>query len=89
MGVSINPLLPAWYDIAWTTISILLIVLVIVALVSIVQTAKRLTATQALIWTLLTIFVPVVGPIAWLSVGRRSGLAPAQPRADLKSSSTE
>ncbi|WP_304529285.1 PLD nuclease N-terminal domain-containing protein [Cryobacterium sp. Y50] len=42
-----------------------------------------------MIWTLLTIFVPVVGPIAWLSVGRRSGRAPTQPRADLKSSSTE
>ena len=83
MGDSINPLLPAGYDIAWTIISILLIALVIVALVSIARTAKRLTSTQALIWTLVTIFVPVVGPIAWLSIGRRSGLAPAQPRADL------
>jgi uncharacterized membrane protein YhaH (DUF805 family) len=83
MGDSINPLLPAGYDIAWTIISILLIALVIVALVSIARTAKRLTSAQALIWTLVTIFVPVVGPIAWLSIGRRSGLAPAQPRADL------
>ena len=74
MGDSINPLLPAGYDIAWTAISILLIALVIVALVSIARTAKRLTSTHALIWTLVTIFVPVVGPIAWLSIGRRSGL---------------
>ena len=82
MGDSINPLLPAGYDIAWAAIVMLLVALVVVALVSIAQTAKRLTSTQALVWTLLAMFVPVVGPIAWLSIGRRSGLAPAQPRAD-------
>jgi uncharacterized membrane protein YhaH (DUF805 family) len=82
MGDAANPLLPAGYDIAWTTISVLPIALVLVALVSIARSAKRLTSTQALIWTLVAIFVPVVGPIAWLSIGRRSGLAPAQPSAD-------
>ena len=82
MDDRINPLLPTGYDITWTAVSILLVALVLVALVSIAQTAKRLTSTQALIWTLVTIFVPVVGPIAWLSIGRRSGLAPVQPRAD-------
>ena len=83
MGDSINPLLPTGYDVVWTAISILLVALVLVALVSIAQTAKRLTSAQALIWTLVTIVVPVVGPIAWLSIGRRAGFAPVQPRADL------
>ena len=82
MGDSIHPLLPAGYDIAWTAISVLLIALVIVALVSLAQSAKRLTSWQALIWTLVTIFVPVVGPIAWLSIGRRSGFAPVLPAHD-------
>ena len=82
MGDSPNPLLPAGYDIAWTIISVLLVVLVIVALVSIGRAAKRLTTTQALIWTLLTIFVPVVGPIAWLSIGRRSSPTPVRSHAD-------
>ena len=82
MGDSINPLLPTGYDSAWTAISMVLVALVFVALVSIAQTAKRLTSTQAMIWTLVTLFVPVVGPIAWLAIGRRSGLAPVRPRAD-------
>lgn len=82
MGDSTNPLIPAGYDIAWTMISVLLIVLVIVALVSIGRTASRLSASQVLIWTLVTIFVPVVGPIAWLLVGRRSSLANVRPHAD-------
>jgi len=90
MGDPLNPLLPTGSDIAWTALVILPIALVVVALVSIAQTAQRLTSTaqrltstQALVWSLVTIFVPVVGPLAWLSIGRRSGLAPVQPRVDL------
>jgi len=82
MGESTNPLIPAGYDIAWTIISVLLVVLVIMALVSIGRASKRLTPTQALVWTLVTIFVPVVGPVAWLSIGRRSSLTPVRSHAD-------
>ena len=82
MGDSANPLLPAGYDIAWTVVSMLMIALVIVALVSIARTAVRLTPWQALIWTLVAILVPVIGPIAWLSIGRRSGLAGVEPGVD-------
>jgi len=83
MGDTLNPLLPAGYDIAWTTVSFLFIALVVVALVSLARAAKRLTSMQALIWALVTIFVPVVGPLAWLLIGRRSGLAHVQPGKDL------
>ena len=76
MGDSVNPLLPVGYDTAWTAILVLQIALVMVALVSIARSARRLTSTQALIWTLVAIFVPVVGPLAWLSIGRQAGLAP-------------
>jgi len=77
-----NPILPAGYDIAWTIVPFLVIALVVVALVSLARTAKRLTSMQALIWALVTIFVPVVGPLAWLSIGRRSDLADVQPGKD-------
>ncbi len=83
MANSINPLILVGYDIVWTLVSVLVIALVIVALVSIARTAKRLTSTQALVWALVTIFVPVVGPLAWLSIGRRSGLAQVQPSTNL------
>lgn len=75
MGDPTNPLLPAGYDIAWTVGSVLLIALLVVALVSMARSATRLTATNALVWTLVVIFVPIVGPLAWLTVGRRSGLS--------------
>ena len=83
MGDPLNPILPAGSDIAWTTISFLFVALIVVALVSLARTAKRLTSTQALIWALVTIFVPVVGPLTWLFIGRRSGLADVQPGKDL------
>jgi len=83
MGDFINPIIPTGYDIAWTMVSLLVIALVVVALVSMARTAKRLTSTQALVWALVTIFVPVVGPLAWLSIGRRSGVAQVQPSTNL------
>ncbi|TFB88352.1 PLDc_N domain-containing protein [Cryobacterium algoricola] len=73
-----NPILPAGYDIVWATVSFLLLALVVVALVSLARAALCLTSTQALIWALTAIFVPVVGPLAWLLIGRRSGFAHVQ-----------
>jgi Phospholipase_D-nuclease N-terminal len=75
MDESVNPLFPVGYDIAWSTIVVLVVALAVVALVSLARTASRLTSMEALIWTLVTIFVPLVGPVAWLSIGRRSALA--------------
>ena len=72
MGDAQNPLLPAGYDIAWASVSVLMVALLVVALVSMARCASRLTATNAVLWTLLVIFVPFLGPIAWLAVGRRS-----------------
>lgn len=67
-----NPLLPAGYDVIWSVVSFVTLVLVIVALVSISRSAKLLTSTQALVWTLVTIFVPVLGAVSWLTIGRRA-----------------
>jgi Phospholipase_D-nuclease N-terminal len=75
MDEPVNPLFPVGFDIAWSTMVVVVIALVVVALVSLARTASRLTSMEALIWTLVTIFVPVVGAVAWLSIGRRSALA--------------
>ncbi|MBY6061943.1 PLDc N-terminal domain-containing protein [Microbacterium esteraromaticum] len=69
---SSNPLIPVGYDIVWTALAIAVVVLAVVALVSLARSAKRLSAPQALIWVLIVLLVPVLGPIAWLAVGRRS-----------------
>ncbi|WP_447949185.1 PLD nuclease N-terminal domain-containing protein [Microbacterium aurum] len=67
-----NPLIPAGYDIVWSVIAVVLLALMILALVSLARSAKRLNGTQGLVWTLVVIFVPVIGPLAWLSIGRRA-----------------
>jgi hypothetical protein len=70
-----NPLIPAGYDMAWSVIAVLVVALTITALVVLSRSAKRLTSTQALIWTLVVLFVPVVGPFAWLAIGRPAARA--------------
>ena len=72
MSDAINPLIPAGYDIAWWVIAVLLLALTVVALVTLARSAGRLSPTQALVWTLIVLFVPLVGPIAWLTIGRRA-----------------
>ncbi len=77
MTVEHNPLIPAAYDVVWSVVALLVIVLTIVALVTLSLLAKRLTSAQALVWTLVVLFVPLVGPAVWLSIGRRA--VPAHP----------
>ena len=67
-----NPLIPAGYDIAWSIVAVAAIVLIVVALISLARSAQRLTSLQALIWVLVVLFVPVLGSIAWMAVGRRT-----------------
>ena len=72
MGDEHNPLIPAGYDIAWSGLTLLVIALIVAALVSLARAARLLASVQALAWTLVVLFVPVLGAIAWLSIGRRA-----------------
>lgn len=78
MIASVNPVLPASYDIAWSAISVVVFALMLVALVSVARSAKKLTATQSLTWIVLIIFLPLLGPIAWLAIGRRAIGSPSR-----------
>ena len=71
MPEAVNPLIPSGYDVVWSLIAIAALVLLIVALVSIGR-SKALSPRQSLIWVLLAILVPVIGPTAWLVAGRRA-----------------
>jgi hypothetical protein len=79
-----NPLLPAAYDIAWSAASVVVLVLLIAALVSIARVAKRLTSGQALGWTLVVLLLPVVGAAAWFAIGRRAGMPAGAESAGLR-----
>lgn len=72
MSESVNPLIPAWYDVAWSTSVAVALVLLVVALISLSRRASLLSARQALVWTVVAIFAPIVGPLAWLSIGKRA-----------------
>jgi len=82
MSDSADPLLPAAFDLVWSSVVVLVLALIIVALISLARNARQLTSTQALVWTIVVIFVPVIGPIAWFSIGRRSGSVQTPLRTD-------
>jgi hypothetical protein len=67
-----NPLVPQFVDGVWMVAWLAVIVLLVVALVSIGRAASRLGPLVTLGWVILAIVVPVVGSIAWLTVGRAS-----------------
>ncbi len=67
-----NPVIPAAYDIVWTVVMVVYLAFVIVALVSLSRTAPRLSSWLALAWAALVVMVPVLGALAWLTIGRRA-----------------
>lgn len=72
MSESVNPLLPAWYDVVWSATAVAMFVLLVIALISLSRSAKSLSSLQTLVWTLVALFAPIAGPLAWLFIGRRS-----------------
>ncbi|MBA8816387.1 hypothetical protein FHX48_001460 [Microbacterium halimionae] len=69
-----NPLIPAAYDLWWSGAVVLVLVSLIAALVSISRTRDSASPGHALMWTLLAIFVPIIGPASWLLIGRRANV---------------
>ncbi|WP_228278190.1 PLD nuclease N-terminal domain-containing protein [Brevibacterium limosum] len=61
--MSENPLLPASYDVMWSGIVLLLVVLLIWAMVSIARSG--LDPRVRLVWAIIVLLLPVVGPICW------------------------
>ena len=63
--MSKHPLLPAAYDMIWSGVVVLLVVLLVWAMVSI--TRSRLDPRVRLVWAMVLLLLPVVGPICWLA----------------------
>ncbi|TSI16789.1 PLD nuclease N-terminal domain-containing protein [Brevibacterium aurantiacum] len=70
--MSETPLLPAWYDFAWTAILLVVIGLAVWSLVSLAQ--SKVDAPTKLAWAVFIIAVPILGSVVWL-VSRRRSLA--------------
>ena len=72
-----NPLIPVWFDLAWSGFVLCALVLLVLALVQIARTSE-LSSTGRAIWVLIVLFVPIVGPVVWFSIGRRSLVSASQ-----------
>lgn len=65
-----NPLIPAWYDVAWSSFLMVALATLVVSLVQIGR-APYLSSTARAIWVLIVLFVPIAGPVVWFFVSRR------------------
>lgn len=66
-----EPLIPASFDIAWTSVLVIAVVALVVALVQI-RRAPSLSSTARAIWVFIVLFAPIAGPVVWFIIGRRS-----------------
>jgi len=67
-----NALIPPAYDISWAVVAVASLVLIVIAIVSLGRKASQLSPLLALAWAALILVVPVLGPVAWLAIGRRT-----------------
>lgn len=70
-----NPPVSTAFDIASGVIFVGSLVLLVLAAISFFRVAKDLSGKQALLWMLLILILPVIGPLVWLIVGRRRARA--------------
>lgn len=66
-----DPFALSAFDIANGVFYLAAAVLLVCAVISLIRVADRLTGKQALLWFLLILVVPVVGPLVWFFVGYR------------------
>jgi hypothetical protein len=70
-----NPLMPAAYDLVWSGLAVVVLGLAVWAIVSLCRSAGWLSSTSVLMWVIVILAVPVLGPVSWLAAGRRAGLS--------------
>lgn len=70
-----NPLLPAHYDIVWTLILGAVLALMLTALWQALR-SKAHTGVEQLLWALVILVAPVLGPLAWFALGRSRRATP-------------
>ena len=64
-----NPTVPIGFDIAWSVLMILWIILTVAAVVSVVRSDADPVAKIG--WSALAVILPIVGPAAWFFASRR------------------
>ncbi|WP_404312325.1 PLDc N-terminal domain-containing protein [Agrococcus terreus] len=71
MPLTVNPLLPAHYDLMWAVGMVAVVVLGVSAFISISRRARQTPLPVSLAWIAGVLLIPVLGPLAWFLIGRR------------------
>lgn len=69
IGMAQNPLTPASHDL-WSAFFVAAFTLLAVALVQLIRARGRLSDSATAVWVLVALAIPILGPLAWLVVGR-------------------
>lgn len=78
MDQDVNPLLPAAYDITWSLVALVPLVLTVIAAVLILMSPRYTVGGKAL-WVVAVFALPFLGAIAWFLTGRTARLRTDAP----------
>lgn len=67
------------YDIMWSACLVPVIVLMVTGLLSLFRRVNEMTFVSALIWFLVIVLLPVIGPIVWFVVRKPRPAGSRQP----------
>lgn len=67
---TIDPLIPAGYDIAFSIVPLVLLGLMVAGLVSIIRRYRLMSGFESFGWTAFVVFAPVLGTLVWFTIGR-------------------
>lgn len=76
-GPAVNPLLPAGFDVAWSIIGVAVAVAGLALLLSAlwsIMGSRRLATPGRVLWVLVVLAFPLLGPVAWFAWGRTARL---------------
>ncbi|UTT62240.1 PLDc N-terminal domain-containing protein [Microcella humidisoli] len=66
----IDPVTPAWFDLVFSIVPLVLVIIAITGLVSIIRRYRSMSVLESAGWTAVVVFAPVLGTLVWFGVGR-------------------
>lgn len=67
----VDPVAPAWFDLVYSIVPLVLASIAVVGLVSIIRRYRSMSVLESAGWTAVVVFAPVLGTLVWFGIGRR------------------
>ncbi len=67
----LDPVAPAWFDLVYSIVPLVLVSIAIIGLVSIIRRHRSMSMLESAGWTAVVVFAPVLGTLVWFGIGRR------------------